>query len=175
MSNDLLIIKSPEHLLAQVHAMKCESEDRLQDLIDSLTQHNNMAAADIFSRTHKLIKLSVQNIEQKAQGMQLPEIPPWESQWHCNEQPDCLCIENAHYLMTPVQALDLAIFNEKRLLVFFKQQTEIGFNENIRLIANELLIHENQLTKQMQSWREHLEKSETEQQNEDFDPPNIPE
>lgn len=174
MKNEQLMIKSPEHLLAQVYAMKCESEDRLQDLIDSLKQHNNSAAADIFSRTNELIKLSIKNIEQRVQGMQLPKIPPWESQWHSKEQPDCLCIENAHYLMTPLQALDLAIFNEKRLQEFFKQQINNGLNEEIRLIANEFLVQEKQLTIQMHSWKEQLENNSTEQ-NEDFDPPNIPE
>ena len=174
MSKDILIIKSPEHLFAQVYAMKCESEDRLQDLIDSLNQHNNIAAADIFSRTIELIKLSLANIEQRVQGMQLPQIPPWESQWHCDDQPDLLCIENAHYLMSPLQALDLALFNEQRLQEFFKQQADIGMDEEIRLIANEFLVQEKQLTAQMQSWKKQLENSETEQ-NEDFDPPNIPE
>ena len=42
-----------------------------------------------------------------------------------------------------------------------------------RLIANEFLVQEKQLTVQMHSWKEQLEKSQTEQ-NEDFDPPNIP-
>jgi len=174
MSKEILIIKSTEHLFAQVYAMKCESEDRLQDLIDSLNQHNNSAAAEIFSRTIELIKLSLENIEQRVQGMQLPQIPPWESQWHCDDQPDLLCIENAHYLMSPLQALELAIFNEQRLQEFFKQQADIGINEDIRLIANELLFQEMQLAEQMQSWKKQLENSETEQ-NEDFDPPNIPE
>lgn len=174
MNNEKLIIKSPEHLLAQVYAMKCESEDRLQNLIDSLKQHNNIAAADIFSRTIKLIQDSIKNIEHRAQGMQLPEIPPWESQWYCEEQPDCQCIENAHYLMTPLQALELAIFNEKRLQEFFKEQIDNEINEEIRFIANEFLIQEKQLTVQMHSWKEQLENSQTEQ-NEDFDPPNVPE
>ncbi len=174
MNNEKLIIKSPEHLLAQVYAMKCESEDRLQDLIDSLKQHNNSAAADVFSRTIELIKVSIKNIEQRTQGMQLPEIPPWEAQWHCEEQPDCLCIENAHYLMTPLQALDLAIFNEKRLQEFFLQQIDEGITEEIRLIANELFVQEKQLSIQIHSWKEQLEHSQTEP-DEDFDPPNIPE
>ena len=174
MNNEKLIIKSPEHLLAQVYAMKCESEDRLQDLIDSLKQHNNSAAADIFSRTIELIQDSIKNIEHRAQGMQLQEIPPWESQWHCEEQADCQCIENAHYLMTPLQALELAIFNEKRLQEFFIQQIDKAINEEIRLIANEFLVQEKQLTVQMHSWKEQLENNST-KQNEDFDPPNIPE
>lgn len=174
MNNEKLTIESPEHLFSQVYAMKCESEDRLQDLIDSLQQHNNSAAADIFSRTLELIQGSINNIEQRIQGMQLPEIPPWESQWHCEQQPDYLCIENAHYLMTPLQALELAIFNEKRLQDFFILQIDNGINEEVRLIADEFLVQEKQLTIQMYSWKEQLENSQTEQ-NEDFDPPNVPE
>lgn len=174
MSETILIIKTPEHLLAQVHAMKCESEDRLQDLIDSLTQHNNIDAANVFSHTIELIKLSLIDIEQRAKGMQLPEIPPWESQWHCDDQPDSACIDSVHYLMTPLQALNLAIFNENRLHEFFKQQANKGINEDVRLIANELLIQEKFLIEQMHSMITQFEKSEI-NDNEDFDPPNIPE
>lgn len=174
MNDVILIIKSPEHLLAQVHAMKCESEDRLQDLIDSLTQHNNIAAANIFSHTIELIKLSLINIEQRAKGMQLPEIPPWESQWHYDDQPDSACIERAHYLMTPLQALNLAIVNENRLHEFFKQQADKGINKEVRLIANDLLIQEKLLIEQMQSLITQFENSEI-NDNEDLDPPNIPE
>ena len=174
MNNEKLLIKSPEHLFAQVYAMKCESEDRLQDLIDSLKQHNNSAAADVFSRTIELIQVSIKNIEQRTEGMKLPQIPPWEAQWYCEDQPDCLCIDNAHYLMTPSQALDLSILNEKHLQEFFAQQIDMSVNEEIHLIANDFLIQEKQLTKQMHSWKKQLESSPIEQ-NEDFDPPNIPE
>ena len=174
MNSEKLIIKSPEHLFAQVYAMKCESEDRLQDLIDSLQQHNNSAAADIFSRTLELIQGSIKKIEQRTQIMQLPEIPPWESQWHCEQQADSFCIENAHYLMTPLQALGLAIYNEKRLQKFLIQLSDNDINEDIRIIAHELEILEIQLMKEMQSWREQLDMSKM-KQHEDLDPPNIPE
>ena len=76
--------------------------------------------------------------------------------------------------MTPLQALELAIFNEKRFQEFFILQVNKGVNEDVRLIANEFLIQEKQLTVQMCSWKEQLENSQTEQ-SEDFDPPNIPE
>ena len=174
MNNEKLTITSAEHLFAQVYAMKCESEDRLQDLIDSLQQHNNSAAAEIFSRTLELIQGSIKNIEQRTQGMQFPQIPPWEAQWHCEEQADYLCIENAHYLMTSLQALELAILNEKRFQAFFKQQIDIAVNKKIRHMADDFLTQEKQLTKQMHSWKKQLESSSTEY-NEDFDPPNIPE
>lgn len=174
MSEKTLLIKSPEHLLAQAYAMKCESEDRLQDLVDSLKQHNNMAAADIFSRTIDLIKLSLNEIELRVHEMDLPQIPPWEYQWYCDDQPDSVCIEKAHYLMTPVQALELAIVIENRFQEFFKQQTDNKISEDIRLIAYELAIHEKHLMKQLQSWKEQLDTSEIEQ-IQDFDPPNIPE
>lgn len=173
MSDNRLTINSVEHLLAQAHAMKCESEDRLQDLADSLRQHHNLAAADIFSRTLTLIERSIKDIEQRVQAMTLPLIPPWESQWHCIEQPDSVCIDKAHYLMTPVQALDLAIYNETRLQVFFDQQSEQTIIEAIRLIAQELSADEKELIRQMQLWREALDNSEI--HHEDLDPPNIPE
>ena len=76
--------------------------------------------------------------------------------------------------MTPLQVLELAIFNEKRLQEFFKEQIDTGVNEKIRLIADDFLIQEKQLTKQMHSWKKQLENNPAEQ-NEDLDPPNIPE
>ena len=76
--------------------------------------------------------------------------------------------------MSPLQALELALFNERRLLEFFKQQIDNGLNQEIRLLADEFLTQEIQLTAQMDSWREQLENDPMEH-IEDFDPPNVPE
>lgn len=167
-------IKSSAHLLAHVHAMKCESEDRLQDLSDCLTQHNNLQAAEIFDQTIRLIQQGLLKIEQYAAGMELPNIPPWQYQWHCQDQPDCLCIDQAHYMMTPLQALDLAVFNEQRLQMFCKQQMDNGIADNIKQLAAALYQLELQHIDKMSSWREQLNLLENELL-EDFDPPNMPE
>ncbi len=174
MNKPTLIIKSPEHLLAQFIAMKCESEDRLQDLSDSLKQHNNMPSAEIYMRVIELIKVSIKNIEQKTERMNIPDIPPWESQWHYSEQPDLLCVESAHYLMSPLQALELALCTEKRMQEFLQQQINNTMKDEIQRIAKDLLVHEQQMAEQMLSWKDPLEKSQQEQV-EDFDPPNMPE
>jgi len=167
-------IDSVEYFLAHIHAMKCESESCLEDLADCLSQHNNRTAADMFTRIVKVIKLSLKNIEVISKDLTLPDIPPWKYQWNYQQQPDNLCLEQAHYLMPPLQALDLAIFNESRIEAFYRQHTEQGVDENIRQIANELSSQEQRLIEQMQSWREELDKMETNYE-EDYDPPNMPE
>jgi len=174
MNNKNSTIKSPEHLLAQLYAMKCDSADRLQDLIDTLQQHHNKAAADIFLRTLELIQESIKEIELRAQGLQLPSIPPWEIQWQSQRQADCQCIDNAHYLMSAQQAIELALSNERGFHEFFKQQISDHKNNKIIIMGNELYQKEKQITEKMNRWREQL-KDNLPEQNEDLDPPNIPE
>ena len=174
MNKPTLMIKSSEHLLAQFHAMKCESEDRLQDLTDSLKQHNNIPAADIYVRVNELVKETIKNLDKKVDGMTIPDIPPWESLWHYDEQPDSLCMESAHYLMSPLQALELALCTENRMQEFLQLQLEDSIRDDIQHVARELLVNEKQMTEKMLSWKELLVQSQQDQV-EDFDPPNMPE
>jgi hypothetical protein len=174
MSNPPLIIHSIEQLLAQAQAMKCESDDRLHDLEHTLREHNNCKAADVFLQIRAWIKHSITDIEQRTKTMTLPVIPPWDAQWSCAEPADCACMEQAHYLMSPQQALKLTLYNEQRFSVFFDHQSQHGATPTIRQTAEELLTQDKKLMAQIQALQDNFDPDDNYEQD-DFDPPNIPE
>jgi len=169
-----LNINSIEEFLAHSLALKCETEDRLQELADCLEEHNNLKVAHIFRELQKLAARNVSHIEQLAEGMELPSIPIWEFQWYCSHSPESACIDNAHYQMSTRQALELAKFNSRRTQRFFMLVMEEAGIDEIKKNAQQLLGHEESLIARIEQWLKDIG-DEDQPMCTDLDPPNMPE
>ena len=175
MSTDSSIdINSIEEFLAHALALKCETEDRLQELADCLEEHNNLNVAHIFRELQKLAEDSVRKIEQLAEGMELPSIPIWEFQWHCSNSPESACIDNAHYQMSTRQALELAKFNSRRTYRFLMMVLDQTGIDEVKTSAKHLLGYEEKFISRIEQL---LKDTGDEEQPmcTDLDPPNTPE
>lgn len=173
--NDLpeITITSEAEFLAHVIAMKNESEDRLQSMADCLSEHNNPQAAEVFQHMAELITENIQQLESMAAGMELPEIPPWEYQWHCKNDPESICMDQAHYMMTERQSLNLALFNEQRSVNFFHRVNTEVENPEVKKLAQHFLNIEEKFADVIQ---QRLLVAEDElEPHEDLDPPHMPE
>lgn len=167
-------INSIEEFLAHSLALKCETEDRLQELADCLEEHNNLSVAHIFRELQKLAEDSVSEIEHMAAGMELPTIPIWDFQWYCTNSPESACIDNAHYQMNTRQALELAKFNSRRTHRFLMMVIdEIGIDE-VQASAKKLLSHEERFISRIEEWLKDIGEEEQPMCT-DLDPPNTPE
>ncbi len=164
---------SLEEFLAQALALKYESEERLDQLAQCLAEHNNPAAAEVFESLANAVGTMIQELEALAADKSLPQIPPWEYQWHCDDDPEALCIDHAHYLMTIRQSLELAQFNELRSLQFFQKVEEVVADDQIKQLAQRLIHLETVFAGDIRQRLENL--SEDISSCEDFDPPNMPE
>jgi hypothetical protein len=166
-------IESEAEFLAHTIALKLESEERLQGLSDTLSEHHNLEAAAIFQSLVGIMQDSIVELEVMAKGLKLPVIAPWDYQWHCSNDPAALCIDQAHYLMNSRQSLELALFNEQRSLDFFQRVYQHVDNPQVKKMAEQLIQAEHQfaanIKRNMASMEEELLAKE------DFDPPNVPE
>jgi len=108
----------------------------------------------------------------RAEGLELPEISPWEFKWACPGSPESSCMEEAHYLMNTAQALQIALFNEIRGRDFYLQVAETSPDANVRWQAQEMVEEEAWHVKMLEEW---LQEVEVETPLEDLDPPNSPE
>ena len=169
-----IMIDSLEEFLAHMLALKCEAEDRLQELADCLEGHNNLEAADIFRQLQKLAAESVCEIERLAEGIELPSIPIWDYQWYCTDSPECACIDNAHYLMNSRQALELARLNSRRTRTFLLQAMNDVRIEEVQEIARQLFSHEETFIYKIEQWLAEIGDEDMPLCN-DLDPPNTPE
>jgi|GEM_PF-1044508 len=166
-------IHSEAEFLAHVIALKNESEERLQTMADCLYVHNNPKAADVFQELATYIAQTVQQLESQASGLELPNIPPWEYQWHCSNNPDSLCMDHAHYMMSMRQALALALFNEQRSLAFFRRIHDEVEYAPVRALALEQIAVEERFAELVQARMLNL--PEDDRLCDDLDPPHMPE
>lgn len=167
-------LENAEEFLAHVLALKCETEDRLQELADSLEEHHNMEAAGVFRCLQELAAEGVLEIERLAEGFELPSIPIWEYQWHCVNSPENACIDKAHYLMNSRQALELARSSSRRTHAFLLEVMNNVQIKEVQEIAQQLISHEEEVfIYRIEQWLKDI-CDEDMSLCDDLDPPNTP-
>jgi rubrerythrin len=83
-------------------------------------------------------------------------------------------MEDAHYLMQPWHAIELAMHGEKRALAFFRKVAETAKDEALRKMAQELSAEEEEHVALLQKWQERFPKPDK-GWDVDLDPPAMPE
>lgn len=167
-------IESLEELCAHALELEHESASRFNQLADSMEVHHNTAVAGLFRRLAKLSEEHAALIEQRALGLELPRIPPWEFKWNCPEGPESNCLDdNVSYLMTPAQALKLALYNEEQGRAFYAGIAAHSGDSQVRQLAEEMAAEEAEHAALLRQWQDQLRAVEP--LSEDLDPPNLPE
>ncbi len=166
-------IQTRAEFLAHVLALKLESEERLQSLADCLSEHNNPVAAGLFQELADVVAQSITQLESMTAGLQLPAIPPWEYQWHCFDHPEVVCMEQAHYMMTGKQSLQLVQFNEHRSVEFLQRVYQEVENVEVKNLAQQLMKSEQEFEQYVLKKIENIEDDGL--LRDDLDPPNMPE
>ena len=172
--NTQIDIGSVADLLAHVKAMETEAMERYQDLAEQMEVHHNSETAELFRKMAHVESLHVEKVLERAKGIDLPHIPPWEYKWIDGQTPEAASAENTHYLMTPHHALRLALRAEKRALEFFTQvaaQSEAGL---IHDLASELRDEEHEHVELIKAWLDKTPEPD-EGWDDDPDPPMLQE
>jgi rubrerythrin len=151
-----------------------ESANRYHQLADSMEVHHNKNAEILFRRLAIMSEEHANRIAQRTEGMSLPHIPPWELTWNCPHHSGTDCLNAAvNYLITPPQALELALFNEQRGYDFYAQVADTAHDTEIAQLAEDMKQEEAEHLALLRDWLVQ------EQQNnhhfvidDDFDPPN---
>jgi rubrerythrin len=167
-----VIIDTVEEFL--VHAMELEeaSQEHYEELADSMEVHNNLGVAELFRKLANYSRLHAEEVHKRAADRELPKITPWDFKWKCPSAPEAFCMEEANYLMTTSQALEIALFNEIRGRDFYQEVADNSPSEAVRALALEMVEEENWHVEMLREWQANMETLEPQ---EDLDPPNIPE
>ncbi len=170
--NDAVIIDSVEEFL--VHAMELEeaSQEHYEELADAMEVHNNLEVAELFRKLANYSRLHAEEVHQRAADRQLPNITPWDFKWKCPSAPEAFCMEDANYLMTTTQALEIALFNEVRGRDFYQNVADNSPSEAVSVMAREMVEEENWHVEMLREWQASMDEQLPQ---EDLDPPNIPE
>ena len=167
-------IGSVGEFLAHAYALECESAERYEELADSMETHHNLEVAALFHRLAEFGEEHAAEVRRRAEGVELPRIPPWEYQWSCPEGPETSCTDEIHYLMTAAKALAIALLNELRGRDFYARVALESDDEQVRGIAAEMAEEEEGHVALLREWMERVPLDE-ERPPEDLDPPNTPE
>jgi len=137
-----------------VHALVIELEavQSYIDLTDQMRESGNDDVADLFEKMSKLEAEHADKIREKAGDMELPELAPWEFRWSGLEPPENIDLAGVHYLMTPHQALSLALENELSAMSFFDAIAHDCTDKRVRELAKEFADDERQHVAWMKDW-----------------------
>ena len=163
-------IQSAEELLAYSLALETEAVDRFNDLADQMEVHHNYEVADLFRKLAKIEGLHIDNVKQASVGRVLPVLMAWEYEWEGGESPEGGLMEEAHYLMQPWHAIELAMHGEQRAVEFFRHVAETAEDETVVRMALEMVEEEEEHVALLKKWQERFPKPE-EGWDEDLDAP----
>ena len=165
-------IGSSEELLAYSLALEMEAVDRFNDLADQMEMHHNYEVADLFRKLAKIEGLHIDNVNRASAGKELPSLLAWEFEWDGGESPEGGSMEEAHYLMKPWHAIELAMRGEKRAVAFFRHVAETAIDDKVLKMALELVEEEEEHVALLQQWQERFPKPD-EGWDDDLDPPTM--
>ena len=164
----------PEFL---VHALELEHEsaERYRLLAETMVVHHNVEVADLFRRMADMSDAHASQVVARAEGVLLPEIAPWDFKWGYPGSPEGSCLDDVEvsYLMTPQQALRLALHNEIRGRNFYAHVASSSPAPNVRAIAGEMAEEEDEHVDLLKDWIAQEDTAAGEVPT-DLDPPNIP-
>ena len=143
---------SMAELLAHALTIELEAVQSYQDLAQQMQQCGNDEVAGLFEKTSALETEHAEKIRQTAGDIELPELAPWEYRWPGLESPENIDLAGVHYLMTPHQALTLALENETAAMAFFEAATKSCTDDRVKSLAREFADDERQHVAWMQDW-----------------------
>ena len=167
-------IESLVEFLAHALELERESTERYRELAINMHVHNNMDVSELFRALADYSDAHAAEVQQRAAGLELPYISPWDFKWSCPEAPEVPCMEDAHYMMTRCQALELALHNEVLGLNFYSQVANGSNDPEVRHAAAEMAAEEEVHVTMLREWIVR-EACSAQKPPPDLDPPNMPE
>jgi len=129
---------------AQALLVEREAAARSLEFAEFLDDRGDTANADLF---HKLARYEAQHADELARrsaGLPLPPLPTWRFNWLDDAPPEQVSHGMIFHLMTPYDALKIALGAESRAKALFERMAEGGADVETRRLAHELACEESE-------------------------------
>jgi rubrerythrin len=137
MSGDTPVRHSVQEFYALLYAMEHEAAERYDELANQMETHNNAAVAAVFRELAAVERKHAKKLQ--AHGQSVQAIRPREMRFSPSfELPETTPLDRVHYLMTPAQALSLALENEEQAVRCFDEMAASAPDGDVRKLAAEL-------------------------------------
>ncbi|MGV6851021.1 MAG: ferritin-like domain-containing protein [bacterium] len=160
--------------LAHAKYLEDEAVESYQEMAHTLEAHHNQKVADIFHEMARLGKLHANEVTDLCQGQALPKLAPWDYIWADKESPESGLMEDCHYLMSPLHALQISLKNEQQAFNFYNYVALTSHNEKVKQLAQEFAEEEAEHSEQLKEWIAKTPETDTHWDH-DPDPAHMPE
>lgn len=117
-----------------------------------MEQTGNRKVAQIFSMMSDIENQHAEAIERQIEDHRLPVLTPSEYTWRSEEAPENTDSNRLFHLMSPRQALELALANEKRAFRFYNDVVDDSTDERVRELAADFAVEEEQHVAWVENW-----------------------
>lgn len=139
--------------LAHAVELEAEAAGRFDELADALAvHHGESGVVGLFRQMAHFSRLHLAEAKERAAGMDLPKLQPWEFKWPGAESPESADSSRSHYRMTPWHALTLALESEKRGHAFYAALAQQSADPEIRRLAAMFTEEEAEHVATLESW-----------------------
>ena len=123
---------------ANALAIEREAAVRSAQFAEYLEDHGEQEAAELF---HKLARYEQQHVDEllrRTSGMPLPALRSWEFSWLDNAPAEQVNHDVIFHLMTPHDALKIALGAERRAQALYEQAVASSEDAEVKRLAREL-------------------------------------
>jgi len=143
---------SLEELLLHALVIELEAVQRYEQLAKMMERIGNAKVAKIFAKMSNIEADHAETIREHIRGRNLPILTPSQFCWRGLESPENADSGRLFHLMTPSQALSLALDSEKRAYEFFTDVVDDSTDERVREMAAEFAVEEEQHVAWVEQW-----------------------
>jgi rubrerythrin len=135
-------VASLADLFAVAYQIEADAVERYDLLADQMATHNNPELVAVFRDLSRAEAMHRDEIRRLAGDIDVIAHAHRMAKWHRGESPEAANLGEAHYLMTPWHALQLALAAEQRALAFFQSVVETAKDQAIKKLADEFVEEE---------------------------------
>lgn len=135
-------VTSLADLFAVAYQIEADAVERYDLLADQMATHNNPELVTVFRDLSRAEAIHRDEIRRQAGDIDVIAHAQRMAKWERGESPEAASLDDAHYLMTPWHALQLALAAEQRALAFFKSVVETAKDSAIKKLADEFVEEE---------------------------------
>jgi rubrerythrin len=135
------MIESVAELYVHAIAIEREAAERYAELAERMADLGNGEVAALFGVLARAEKLHLEALRRRTDGVALPALCS-DYSWLHDGPPETVARELVFRLMTPRDALEIALLAEKRARAFFEHAVRIAEDPAVRALAREMAAEE---------------------------------
>ncbi len=129
-------------LLAIAYQIEADAVERYKTLAEQMETYNNPDLVKVFRDLARAEGIHAEEIRRQAGDIDVVAHARKVAKWKKGESPEEADLGEAHYMMTPWHALQLALVGEERALAFFTHVVETTKDAKVKDMAKEFVEEE---------------------------------